>query len=138
MEFVGYEKEDAKAVADIDKAEVEAYKTLNEKRKEKGLKKIKAEWADIPLNPQAVQMFQAAQMNQDQGEGGGADDESWGDYQGALMGEDAEGGDFGAEPETAETPETEAETTEETTPEDNGEMNKSLLQQTKEALVFKI
>lgn len=120
MEFVGYEKEDAKAVADIDKAEVETYKTLNEKRKEKGLKKIKAEWADIPLNPQAVQMFQAAQMNQDQGEGGGAD-ESWGDYQGALMGEDAEGGDFGAEPETAETPETEAETTEETTPEETEE-----------------
>lgn len=40
LEFVGYEKDDPKAIVDIDKSEVEAYKTLNEKREEKGMKNL--------------------------------------------------------------------------------------------------
>lgn len=81
FEFIGYEKDDLKAIVDIDKSEVEAYKTLNEKRVERGLEKLDAEWADIPLNPQAVQLFQSAQAQQQDdggGEEGGGD--AWGDY----------------------------------------------------------
>jgi hypothetical protein len=104
IEFVGYEKGDPKETLDIDKGEVETYKTLNEKREEKGLKKLDQEWADIPLNPQAVQLFQASQM------GGGMED--MGDMEGMvpeeMAGEDDEeageeapdfdgsGGDFGS------------------------------------------
>jgi hypothetical protein len=62
MEFVGYERENPKEVLDLDRGEVESYKTLNEKREEKGFGKLDAEWADIPLNPQAVQLFQAARQ----------------------------------------------------------------------------
>ena len=36
LAFVGYEKDDPKAIVDTDKSEVEAYKTLNEKREERG------------------------------------------------------------------------------------------------------
>ncbi|MBR4029911.1 MAG: hypothetical protein IKJ06_00730 [Clostridia bacterium] len=129
LEFVGYEKDDPKAIVDIDKSEVEAYKTLNEKREEKGMKKLDAEWANIPLNPQAVQLFQSAQAQQQQGgDMGGSDDDSWGDYQGAIMGDDAEAGDFGSE-ENAEEP-----------AEENGgeEMQKSLLERTRELVRIRI
>ena len=129
LEFVGYEKDDPKAIVDIDKSEIEAYKTLNEKREEKGMKKLDAEWADIPLNPQAVQLFQSAQAQQQQGgDMGGSDDDSWGDYQGAIMGDDAEAGDFGSEG-NAEEP-----------AEENGgeEMQKSLLERTRELVRIRI
>ena len=129
LEFVGYEKDDPKAIVDIDKSEVEAYKTLNEKREEKGMKKLDAEWADIPLNPQAVQLFQSAQAQQQQGgDMGGSDDDSWGDYQGAIMGDDAEAGDFGSEGNTEEPAE------------ENGgeEMQKSLLERTRELVRIRI
>ena len=74
IEFVGYEQTDLKAVADLDKIEVESYKTLNEKREEKGLKKLEADWANVPLNPQCVQLYQSANAAEQQG---GGDD--WGD-----------------------------------------------------------
>lgn len=61
LEFVGYEREDPKEIFDLDKGEVETYKTLNEKREEKGLKALEHEWADIPLNPQAVQLYSSSQ-----------------------------------------------------------------------------
>lgn len=68
IEFVGYERDDPKQILDITKGELESYKTLNEVRKEKGLKPIEAEWADkCPANPQFVQMYQASQMNADGG-----------------------------------------------------------------------
>ena len=79
MEFTGYERDDPKAMADLAKAELDAFKTLNEVRQDKGLPKIDADWADkCPANPQLVQMYQAAQ-------GGGE--------------EGMEGGEEGAEPE---------------------------------------
>lgn len=69
IEFVGYERDDPKQILDITKGELEAFKTLNEVRKEKGLPKIEADWADkCPANPQLVQMYQSAQM------GGGMED----------------------------------------------------------------
>lgn len=131
LEFVGYEKDDPKAIVDIDKAETEAYKTLNEKREEKGLKKLDAEWADIPMNPQAVQLFQSAQAQDNNMDGGAGDDESWGDYSGAVMGEDAESGGFGEES-------LEAESREEQPAAESGEMQKSLLARTKELVRIRI
>ena len=133
LEFVGYEKDDPKAIVDIDKAEVEAYKTLNEKREEKGMKKIDADWANIPLNSQAVQLFQSAQAQQQAGEmgdGGAVEDDSWGDYQGAVMGEDAELGDVASGEDGGQPAETE-----ESEPE---EMQKSLLSRVQNALTFRI
>jgi hypothetical protein len=62
IEFVGYERDDPKEVLGIDKGEVESYKTLNEKREEKGLKKLDAAWADIPMNPYTVQLYRDDQM----------------------------------------------------------------------------
>ena len=84
IEFVGYERDDPKQILDLTKTELESFKTLNEVRKEKGLKPIEADWADkCPANPQFVQMYQAAQMD----DGGGMED----------MEEGEEGGDFGGE-----------------------------------------
>lgn len=86
FEFVGYERDDPKQVLDLDKGEVESYKTLNEKRKEKGLKPLDYDFANIPLNPQAIQAFQSVQTQQ---QGGGMEDIS--------DGEEMEGADFGEE-----------------------------------------
>lgn len=86
FEFVGYERDDPKQVLDLDKVEVESYKTLNEKRREKGLKPLDYDFANLPLNPQAIQAFQSAQTQQ---QGGGMED--MGD------GEEMEGADFGEE-----------------------------------------
>ena len=130
LEFVGYEKDDPKAIVDIDKSEVEAYKTLNEKREEKGMKKLDAEWADIPLNPQAVQLFQSTQAQQQGGDMGGSDgepDDSWGEY----SGDDVENGDFGEES-------SESEKNNELSAEDSGEMQKSLIGKSKQNLMFRL
>ena len=72
FEFVGYEKSDPKLILDIDKGEVDSWKTLNEKRIEKGaepidLTKVKNP-ADLPMNVQTVQLWQSQQ-----GMGGGMD-----------------------------------------------------------------
>ncbi len=99
IEFVGYERDDPKQILDLTKGELESYKTLNEVRKEKGLKPIDADWADkCPANPQLVQMYQSSQMD-----GGGMED-----IEGAEE-ETLEGnGDFGdAEEPTGEEAESE-------------------------------
>jgi hypothetical protein len=94
LEFVGYETTDLKTQADIDKAEIEGYKTLNEKREEKGMSKLEAEWANIPMNVQAVQLYQSDQANQQMaGEGGEGEsegeesDDSWMNYGNDMMGD---------------------------------------------------
>lgn len=97
IEFVGYEKDDPKEVLDLDKIEVETFKTLNEKREEKGLKALPDEWANIPLNPYAVQLYSSSQGGmsglQD------ADDGEWdlnsNDEENEEIGGDSEAGDFG-------------------------------------------
>ena len=136
LEFVGYEKDDPKAIVDIDKSEIEAYKTLNEKREEKGMKKLDAEWADIPLNPQAVQLFQAAQAQEGTDEQGGEDgsDDSWGDYQGVTTGEDFQNSGM-EQTSTTEVPPEELQETE-----NNGgeEMRKSLLGKSKSGMIFSL
>lgn len=93
LEFVGYERDDPKAVLDIAKGELDAYKTLNEIRAEKGLPKLSAKWADeCPANPQFVQLYQAESM------GGGAPGME-GMEEGGDGGDEADGwedGDFGS------------------------------------------
>jgi hypothetical protein len=88
FEFVGYERDDPKLTLDIDKGEVETYKSLNEKRAEKGqealdLTSIKNP-ADLPMNPHVIQAWQSMQQ-------GG--DSPFGD----MGGMDEGGGDFGEE-----------------------------------------
>lgn len=82
FEFVGYELTDPKAEADLIKTKVESVQTLNEARIALGMEKLNDEWANIPLNPQAVQLYQAAQANNQEEGGDGEDDESWQDYEG--------------------------------------------------------
>ena len=66
FEFVGYERDDPKVILDMDKEEVSSYKTLNEKREEKGLKAIDFNEvknpADLPMNPQVIQSWQGVQQ----------------------------------------------------------------------------
>ena len=97
FEFVGYEKDDMRMIADIDRTEVDTWKTLNEKRVEKGfdpidLKNIQNP-ADLPMNVQAVQIYQS--QNAMGGMGGGfgdMEDEGFGDEEGGDTGwEDLEG-----------------------------------------------
>jgi len=94
LEFVGYERDDPEQMLNLDKGEVESYKTLNEKRQEKGLKPLDLSEiknpADIPLSPQAVQLFQHAQQGgmMDGGMGGFGDEGGDG-----MEGEAPEGGE---------------------------------------------
>lgn len=75
MEFVGYESEDPKAMIDIAKLEMESFRTLNEVREKQGDKPLDFEWANIPLNPQAVQLYNSAKMQENSGGGmGGLED----------------------------------------------------------------
>ena len=90
LEFVGYEKDNPNTVADLDEKEVRTWKTLNEKRAEKGLDPLdlsKVENpADLPMNVQLVQLFQS--QNAQDGMGGdmgdfGGDEGGFGDETGA-------------------------------------------------------
>jgi hypothetical protein len=92
FEFVGYERDDPKLTLDIDKGEVETYKSLNEKRAEKGqealdLTSIKNP-ADLPMNPHVIQAWQSMQQGGDSpfGDMGGGGDFGQDD-------EDEDGGD---------------------------------------------
>lgn len=91
IEFVGYERDDPKQILDLDKGEVETYKTLNEKREEKGLKKLEQPWADIPLNPHAVQLYQGAQGGGGMEDLEGDDNEAGYEAAGEEAGDDFEG-----------------------------------------------
>lgn len=80
FEFVGYELTDPKAEADLIKTKVESVQTLNEARVALGFDALEAEWADIPLNSQAVQLYQAAKANEDAGGGEEGGEEDWQGY----------------------------------------------------------
>lgn len=118
FEFVGYEKDNPNTVADLDEKEVRTWKSINEKRAEKGLDPIdlsKVEnGADLPMNVQLVQMFQAAQAQAGMGEGmEEGEGDNWENYGDNVEGEqseesaedeieeeikeDQENGDFGTE-----------------------------------------
>lgn len=86
LEFVGYEKDNPNTVADLDEKECRTWKSINEKRAEKGLDPIEMDkitnGADLPMNVQLVQIFQAAQANagMEGGEMGEEGGEGWDDY----------------------------------------------------------
>lgn len=87
FEFVGYEKDNPNTVADLDEKECRTWKTINEKRAEKGLDPIdlnKVEnGADLPMNVQMVQIFQANQANAGMEDGGmGEDGGDWDNFEG--------------------------------------------------------
>jgi hypothetical protein len=101
FEFIGYEKDNLKLVSDIDKAEVDTWKTLNEKRLEKGFELIDLTKvdnpADLPMSPQVVQLWQGSKM------GGGMDggdfdmgEEASEDSQDSESGEDGNDDEWGA------------------------------------------
>ena len=114
LEFVGYEKDNPNTVADLDEKEVRTWKTVNEKRAEKGLDPIdlsKVENpADLPMNVQLIQCFQSQQAQDDMGG-------DMGDFGGS------EDGGFDENGEETGFEETE---TEEEIPPDTADMNKSI------------
>lgn len=86
--FIGYEREDEAKLVDVKKKLVESYMTINEIRDNEGLDPLKEDYADIVLNPQSVQLYNAAQMQKQQAEfggGGGGEEE-----EGAPAGEEEE------------------------------------------------
>lgn len=116
LEFVGYEKDNPNTVADLDEKEVRTWKSVNEKRAEKGLDPIdlsKVENpADLPMNVQLIQCFQSNQAMNDDGMGG-----DMGDFGGGEDGGFDEGGEDAGFEETE---------TEEEFPPDTADMNKSI------------
>lgn len=122
LEFVGYEKDNPNTVADLDEKEVRTWKSVNEKRAEKGLEAIdltKIENpADLPMNVQLVQLFQSQQAMDDDGMGG-----DMGDFGG-----DEGGFDEGGEDMDEIIPGDNGEEMDEQLPEDmNKSINKSML-----------
>jgi hypothetical protein len=79
LEIVGYERADPKLTVEIDKEEVGTWKSIDEKRIEKGEEPYNKPWSQVPLNPYVLQL-----MGQ----------ENAGPF-GGGMGE--EGGEFGEE-----------------------------------------
>ena len=129
LEFVGYEKEDPQALVQLAKSELDAYKTLNEVRKDKGLEPIKAEWADsVPANPQFVQLYQAAQA---QSMAGGDEGDEFADDEDMDYSDDMdESEDFGEEvdEENEESPEEEKQEEDFGEVEETQDMKKSFLE----------
>jgi hypothetical protein len=105
IEFVGYERDDPQQILEIDKGEVESWKTLNEKRKEKGEKPLDLTQiknpADLPMNVQAVQLWQSQQQGMGGGMDGMIDPEAEGESEaGSMDGEVQEEGQEGAPPDS--------------------------------------
>lgn len=72
-DFVGYEKDDPRLKMEIDKNEVDTYKSIDEKRSEMGLEPFNKKWSGVTLNPYVIQLLQS----EEDGVGGmfGGDDE---------------------------------------------------------------
>jgi hypothetical protein len=80
LEIVGYERDDPRLALEIDKSEVGTWKTIDEKRVEKGEKPFKKPWSEIPLNPYVIQLMGQEQSGMFGGGGmGGPDGMDFGD-----------------------------------------------------------
>ncbi len=99
--FVGVDREDETKLAELRKTNVEAYLTVNEIRKAEGEEPLKDDYADVVLNPQAVQIYNAAKMAEQQAEMGGEPGEE-GEEGGFGEGEEGAPGEGEQEPEGAE------------------------------------
>jgi hypothetical protein len=100
FEFTGYERDDPKTTLDMDRGEIESYKTLNEKRAEKGMDPVDFENiknpADMPLNSYTVQLFQGQRQGAGSpfGDMGGmGDDEGIDEPEGGGFEQDGEEGE---------------------------------------------
>ena len=94
--FVGFEPQDQLSRANLDKIRISSYSTINEIREELGLKKIDEDYADVVLNMQAVQLYQASknqeQMQQQQPESGSEEQQPVGaENEGQSAGTENEG-----------------------------------------------
>lgn len=78
FEFVGYEKDDPKQKNETREAALRTYKSIDELRAEEDLKPFDEEWSKMPLNPHAVQIFQAAQQAEMMGGMGGEEGDPMG------------------------------------------------------------
>lgn len=70
FEFLGYEIEDLEIRLNLDKGEIESYKSIDEKRIEKGLKPFGEKWSSVPLNQNVTQML-TGEGEEDEGENAG-------------------------------------------------------------------
>ena len=132
LEFVGYEKDNPNTQADLDEKECRTWKTINEKRAEKGLDPIdlnKVEnGADLPMNVQMVQIFQANQAQAGMGDGMGGEDDGTGeggdDWQ--NYGDDNENGEGEEQPDQNQGGEIEEEEPPENSEIEEEEIGKSI------------
>lgn len=90
LRFIGFEPEDEKKRADIEKSRLETTATINQLRKERGDDPLEGDYANVVLNPHAVQLIQAAKAQEAQEAMGGAEEEEG--LEGPEMIE--EGGEF--------------------------------------------
>lgn len=90
LRFIGFEPDDEKKRVDINKSRLSTDTTINELRKEQGKDPVKEEYADVVLNEQAVQIYQASkQAEQAEQMGGGFAEEG---EEGSAEKEAMEGG----------------------------------------------
>lgn len=89
FEFIGYEKDDPKAKADLDKAQLETWRTIDEIRVERDQKPFNEDWSKMPLHPSAVQIFMSAKQQENMAAMGGG----MGGMQGQPQGDQGPGGD---------------------------------------------
>ena len=90
LEIIGYERDDPKLTTEIDKEEVGTWKSIDEKRIEKGLDPFDKAWSQVPLNPYVIQLLsQEQQQNSPFGDGMG-DDMDMEDFDGEENPDDEE------------------------------------------------
>jgi len=95
VEIVGYEKDDPKITIEIDKEEVGNWKSIDEKRIEKGLEPFEKPWSQVPLNPYVLQLMgqeQAGPFGGDMGGGEFGEEEEPGDMEDETEGEEEDEG----------------------------------------------
>lgn len=108
FEFTGIEREDELQRVQIRKTLVETTKTINELREEDGDEPLEDDYANVVLNPQAVQIYQAAKqaeqmggMGGEMGPGGDEGGEEGLPEEGGVPGEEMLPGGGGEEEEAA-------------------------------------
>jgi hypothetical protein len=87
LEIVGYEKDDPKLTMEIDKEEVGTWKSIDQKRIEKGEEPFNKSWSQVPLNPYVIQMIGQEQTGAGGGPFGGDMEDDEGEF--GEEGEDA-------------------------------------------------
>jgi hypothetical protein len=95
LEIVGYERDDPKLGMEIDRAEVGTWKTIDEKRIEKGQEPFKKSWSEIPLNPYVIQVLGQEQSGGMFGGMGGPEGMDFGDEEAGETEDAGEEGDGG-------------------------------------------